>query len=221
MYYQSYEDYMRNILGYPVMDNYSANTYEAYPNEYYMPQRNYENECANDVSQIESLYPDIYRIVNPMVCQACSNCRKPMCKQVLEEMTEEIYQKISVNQEIMVHINVDNRSSNEITTKKEVENRSSADKAGIATTRATNIVSTNTNTARNAASKPTENRGEEETRQIRVNNPLLRDLIRILILNQILGGNRPPQRPPRPPFPGPGMPPPGGPRKTTFSRRTK
>ena len=144
-----------------------------------------------------------------------------MCKQVLEEMTEEIYQKISVNQEIMVHINVDNRSSNEITTKKEVENRSSADKAGIATTRATNIVSTNTNTARNAASKPTENRGEEETRQIRVNNPLLRDLIRILILNQILGGNRPPQRPPRPPFPGPGMPPPGGPRKTTFSRRTK
>jgi len=36
---------------------------------------------------------------------------------------------------------------------------------------------------------------------------LLRDLIRILILNRLLGGGRFPERPPRPPFPGPGRPP--------------
>ena len=52
----------------------------------------------------------------------------------------------------------------------------------------------------------------EETREIserRSNNSTLRDLIKILILKQLLGNNRPPVRPPRPPYPGgaPGMPP--------------
>ena len=44
-----------------------------------------------------------------------------------------------------------------------------------------------------------------EDRRVR-RNPLLRDLIRILILNRLLGGNRPPKRPP---YPGP-RPPYGG-----------
>lgn len=218
MYYQSYEDYMRNILGYPVTDNY---TYEMRPSDYYMPQRNCENVVGvtYDSAEIEALYPDIYKMVNPVVCQTCLNCRKPMCKQVLEEMTEEIYQKVTVNQDIMVHINVDNRSSNESnnsSNKKEIDNRNTLDKTNIAPVRSSNI--SNTSAVRNIASKPVENRSiEEETRQIRTNNPLLRDLIRILILNQILGGNRPPQRPPRPPFPGPGMPPPpGGPGRPPF-----
>lgn len=56
---------------------------------------------------------------------------------------------------------------------------------------------------------------EEETRQIR--NNFLGDLIRILILRELL--NRPGR--PRPPFPGPGMPPPrppfpGGPGRPPF-----
>ena len=47
--------------------------------------------------------------------------------------------------------------------------------------------------------------GSKEYRQIR-RNTTLQDLIRILILNQLLGGNRRPPRPrprpPRPPYPG-------------------
>ena len=44
-------------------------------------------------------------------------------------------------------------------------------------------------------------------RESRISNFTLRDLIKILILNRLFGGNRP-HRPPRPPFPGgPGMPP--------------
>lgn len=48
-----------------------------------------------------------------------------------------------------------------------------------------------------------------EDRQ-RVNNPLLKDLVRILILNRLLGYGRPPYRPPMPP-PPPRPPYPGGP----------
>lgn len=49
-----------------------------------------------------------------------------------------------------------------------------------------------------------------ETRQDRrISNPTLRDLIKILILNQLLRRNRPHRpRPPFPPHGGPGMPPP-------------
>lgn len=69
----------------------------------------------------------------------------------------------------------------------------------------------------------TKNVSKQEDRQIGTNNNFLRDLIRILILQKIIGGgHRPPMppRPPRPPFPGgpnpgprPPRPPfPGGPR---------
>ena len=57
----------------------------------------------------------------------------------------------------------------------------------------------------------------KETRRPRPNNYLLRDLIRILILRELLSGGRP-GFPPRPgPNPGPGH----GPRKTTNARRTR
>ena len=49
--------------------------------------------------------------------------------------------------------------------------------------------------------------GEVEDRTTRRNDPLFRDLIRILILNDLLNRNRTH----RPPMPGPGRPPMGGP----------
>ena len=59
---------------------------------------------------------------------------------------------------------------------------------------------------------------EQQTRETRQNNFLLRDLIRILLLREWGRPNRPPVRPPfppgggRPPMgPGPGMPPPNRP----------
>ena len=57
----------------------------------------------------------------------------------------------------------------------------------------------------------TENRENSPITETRHSNSTLRDLIKILILNQILGNRPRPPRPPRPPFPG-GRPPmgPGG-----------
>lgn len=172
MYYQNYEDYMRSVLGYPI-DNSNIYTYDAYN------ERNYTN-----YEEMESLYPEIYRKINPLVCKECDGYTGPITKETVESMVDRIYSNIEMNNDIMININVDNRSVQDKTrtNTKEIDNRNN--------NRELRVV-------------------EAENRQRRPNNPLLRDLIRILILNRLFGGSFPgrPQRPPRPPFPEPGRPP--------------
>ncbi len=191
MYYQNYEDYMRSVLGYPVETTYD---------NYIIQSRDYNVSYQNN-NELENMYPEIYKKINPMVCEVCERSKTPITKEVLENMVEEVYQRIEINNEIWLKINVD-----ENITQKEIQNRTT---------------NTNANSKANSVRNVSELEGARqvnqiENRQRRPNNPLLRDLIRILILNKILGGffpNRPPHpRPPRPPFPGPGRPPfPGGP----------
>lgn len=180
MYYQNYEDYMRSVLGYP-MEN--RNTYGM---EMYAGQFN-DTTMYRDTKELESCYPEIYKIINQIVCEVCDRHSNATTRDEVENMVEEVYQRVIVNNEIAIKINIENRS-----TDKE-ENRE-------------NNVKTNFN--RNANNEPVKQTREVENRQRRPNNPLLRDLIRILILNRLLGGffpGRPPR--PRPPFTGPGRPP--------------
>ncbi len=187
MYYQNYEDYMRSVLGYPIETTYD---------NYIIQSRDYNVNYQNN-SELESMYPEIYKKINPVVCEVCERSKTPITKELIENMTEEVYQRVEINNEIWLKINVD-----ENITQKEIQNRTTNAK---------------TNSVRNVSEMESVRQvGQTENRQRRPNNPLLRDLIRILILNRILGGgfpNRPPHpRPPRPPFPGPGRPPfPGGP----------
>ena len=82
MYYNDYEDYMRSVLGYNAA-NTNSNMYSA---DYYMPNRmqavmpTYQNESMGVQMQdnIEDLYPDIYKIVNPIVCRVCQNNNRPI-----------------------------------------------------------------------------------------------------------------------------------------------
>lgn len=159
MYYQSYEDYMRDVLGYP------RNTY------------NYQYNTRKTNAEVEKLYPEIYRTVYPMVCKACNQYNGQITEELIERLTDEVY----VNLETM----------QEVRTEKPVSPISK-------TITKTSIVKNET-------------RKEDETRQRRPNNNL-KDLIKILIIRELLGL---PQRPGRPPFPGPGPRPPfpgGGPR---------
>lgn len=185
MYYQNYEDYMRSVLGYP-MENRNTYGMEMYAGQFS------DNMSYRDTKELESCYPEIYKIINPIVCEVCDRHTNTVTKDEVENMVEEVYQRVIVNNEIAIKINIENRS-----TDKE-ENRE-------------NNVKTNSN--RNTNNEPVKQTREVENRQRRPNNPLLRDLIRILILNRLLGGffpGRPPRQ--RPPFPGPGRPPfPGGP----------
>ena len=71
MYYQNYEDYMRSVLGYPIEP---TNTYESY--DYLMSPYERSQAYSNQLgynNEILELYPDIYRVVNPMVCKICEN----------------------------------------------------------------------------------------------------------------------------------------------------
>lgn len=218
-----YEDYMKNLLG----GNYSPyqNTYEqmarntgccdkiddyeqcCYDWDYdqcysYMDMQNaqfgqmpynYMQNISyrNMVSDLENLYPEIYKIIYPMIQKVCGQNTKPVDEKLLDEMTNDIYSNIEAENIVNININVDNNTSQ--------NNR--------------NVELTRTSNTNKKLDTPVENR---ESRQF--NNPI-RDLIRILLIRELIGrpgGNRPPRprppMPPRPPFPPrpgfPGNPPP-------------
>ena len=87
MYQETYEEYIRNILGYP---NYNNNIYE---NSYNTGEyRNQEQDL-----ELEMSYPEIYKVVYPMIEKACSDNVKPVNAQLVEELTNEIYSSIETN----------------------------------------------------------------------------------------------------------------------------
>ena len=145
-----YEEYMRNILGYQPM---SDNTYDMNFESFQMPNISAMNSIQ--IQELENCYPDIYRIVYPMVQKICSQNTKSITRELIDKMTDEIY--FSIEDKEML----ENRNKQEIST------------------------------------------NDTENRQI-VRDTSLNDLIRILILRELLGrpnlpGDRlPPPRPPRP-----------------------
>lgn len=159
-----YEEYMRNVLGYNQIPN---NIYTgAYDNFYYEQQyRNDYNIANNEI--LENMYPEIYKIIYPMVCKICmQNNHREITRDLVERMTDEVYSNIEP----------DDRTTNINNTRTTLKNGD----------------------VRNPNAKEPEIRNE--TRQ---NNFMLRDLIKILILRELIKQNRPGgpiQQPPRPPI---------------------
>lgn len=187
MYNETYEEYIRSILGYPYTNNVSPtynSIYEYNNNEYYP---DLPNTMQN--SELEECYPEIYKIVYPMVKNACSRNTKQLTKDVIEEMTDEIYYSLEATTEEPINVNINLNNSVRKTSTSGPENRA-------------NIT----------VKEVSENKKEDRSS----NNSGIRDIIKILLLRELLGrpggggfpGNRPPFRPnPRPPFPGgPGRP---------------
>ena len=214
MYYQNYEDYISSILGYPVQNNMGCslgyntdqtNTYSNANIEYLTSMPRYSNEILD-------LYPEIYKIVNPMVCKICEANTKPITSELIEQMTDEIYLNLesdtNIDDEIInIRVNLPNseaEANRNRQVQKNAQNTSGNTSKRIRDNRQDNSSKNRVEETANATSQP------REDRQIRRRNNTLRDLIKILILNQLLGGRRP-QRPPRP-FPPPRPPFPGGPR---------
>ena len=183
MYYQNYEDYMRSVLGYPKPQN-TYETFEYAKIPYETPQA-YANTSRYS-SQIMELYPEIYKIVNPMICKICETNTKPLTRELIEQMTEEVFVNLESQPEMDTVVNI---RVNAETANTEPNNRNMSVSSN-------NITKTKKEVAR---AEKTENREIREDRQRRPNN-ILRDLIKILILNNLLGGSFP-NRPPRPPQP--------------------
>ena len=186
MYYNDYEDYMRSVLGYNSMNSNMPNMYNQ---DYYMQNRmpcqmgTYQNDCVGNTmgDNVEDLYPDIYKIVNPLVCRVCQNNTKPITNDLIEQMISQVYSNIKADDINIVNINVETGD----VVNKEVNNRAQENRDS------------------KSSKEKLDSRGSDDTRNRRPNNPLLRDLIRILLLNRLFGNQRPMPRPPmRPPFPG-------------------
>lgn len=184
MYNNPYEEYMRNSLGYngmPIMNMNQINMNSGNTmSEMYETEGNYM--C--DEKSVEDMYPEIYRIIYPMVCKACMAVNENITEDLVSRITNEVY------------INVENV---EVTS--ETRNTSSQ------LNRNTKIENVN-----NKASSTSNNNSLNTRQETRQQNPLLRDLIRILVLRELIGNPTPGPRP-HPPYNPPGRPPFGpGPR---------
>lgn len=206
MYNETYDDYIRSILGYPPISSLN-NEYDDYRNQnmnYNMNSNMMNTNSMNTATDmdLESCYPEIYKIVYPMVCKKCDDVRMPVTNEDIENMTDEIYFALEGRAEVQLNINLGN------------EVRSS-EKSSANTTRAVD---------KKPEVKISDTSSEKrETRQF---NRGLRDLIQILLIRELLRRRRRPGRPPmpRPPMPGPRPPmrppfrPGFGPGGTMFNR---
>ncbi len=149
MYNYSYEEYMNNLLGYNT-NNMRNDTY-ANPNmvEEYEGVSTYNQED----SQLEECYPDIYKIVYPMVCKACMYVNGNITEELVDRLTNEIYEAVE-SDEIA-------EETRNVTMKVNYSN-----------------IQNNRNIIRTARNEHIEIPKEEK----RQKNFLLNDLIRILIL---------------------------------------
>ena len=89
MYNETYEEYIRNILGYPPQ-----------------PMTNNANFMPNNIvinSELENYYPEIYKRTYPMVKRACSEIRSNLTQEEIEKMTDNIYESLE---------NMENRNTN-------------------------------------------------------------------------------------------------------------
>lgn len=92
MYYQNYEDYMRSVLGYPNTNTYT-NCNEGYCGD--MMQEPLEQRQEEKLEW----YPEIYRIVYPMICKTCDeNTNAEITEQLVDEMTNKIYMSVEVEE---------------------------------------------------------------------------------------------------------------------------
>lgn len=209
MYNETYDNYIRSILGYPARNqfeqyNQEMPEYQSYQ-EYRNPTFNTNINISGNNVELENSYPEIYKIVYPMVIKKCENVRsETFSKSDIENMTDEIYYALEEKQEKRININLTNnmsstkaQNSSAVSTSAKVENKRPDVKI---------------------SQKAIEN---SEKRQI---NSGLRDLIQILLIRELLNRQRPPFRPPMPNPPGPGPRPPmrppfrPGPGRPPFNR---
>ena len=98
MSYQSYEEYMRSVLGYSPYIQQNDYTYSE-PEDLY----DYSNIAPVSVQPTQDLtpfYPEIYKIIYPMVCKVCNtNSSRELTKDLLEQMIDEIYKNLEPEEE--------------------------------------------------------------------------------------------------------------------------
>ena len=187
MYDNQYEEYIRSVLGYPSITNRNQN--QMYQNEYPNPS---QIRMRND---LEECYPEIYKIIYPMVQKACDGNMRANSKEEIEQMTDEIYSAIEDSNQINVNIHLGNTISTSNTNRSQNNNELSKEKIP----------------KKNSEKQEVENKNVDAENKRSPRNNNLRDLIKILLIRELLGrphNHFPPSPPhhPRPPMRPPIMP---------------
>lgn len=167
-----YEEYMNNLLGIKLKKNDYNFDYRNLENVYpynYMNFQNPEMFQDMDVQNLETLYPEMYNLIYPMIKKVCMQNTEPITEELIDNMTYEIYNNIEAGGDI-INVNIDIGDNNS------VENKTGSES--------------------NNQSNLENNRGSN-----RQNNGVLSDLIKILILRELIG-NPNMIRPMPPPPPG-------------------
>lgn len=185
MYDNQYEEYIRSVLGYPSITNRNQN--QMYQNKYPNPSQIHMR------SDLEECYPEIYKIIYPMVQKACDRNINANSREEIEQITDEIYAAIEDNNQINVNIHL----GNTISTTNRSQNSNEVSKEKIP--------------KKTSDKQEGENRNVETENKRSPKNNNLRDLIKILLIRELLGrphSHFPPRPPhhPRPPMRPPIMP---------------
>ena len=176
MFNETYDDYIRNVLGYSGYNDMNANMYM---NNYQenmninMQDTNYMNIAKN---QLEQYYPEIYKVIYPMIKKACEGNIMDITPEVLDGMTNEIYMAIESENMLSVNITLDNETLDRQNVN--LENRSNQFKNSNIQNKRYNQVDRNNTKVENRSS----NRSVEQNRYRR--NKGLEDLIRILLIRE-------------------------------------
>ena len=124
MYNQTYDDYMRNVLGYSSLDGYRMNSMNAM-NTMGMNSMNTMNTQDMSCEDIERLYPEVYRVVYPMVSSYCDriNPSIPITDEMVTRITDEIYDSAESDPRINIDFNIEVRESDTSKTSSETRQR--------------------------------------------------------------------------------------------------
>ncbi len=178
MYFQNYDDYMRDVFYFNQMPNQNLNyPYMGYNN---MQNPNFQNNFAgqnfnNGNSNINNMYPSIYRIVQPVVSRVLTgNNYQYMSEDNLNSMVDTVYNIVEGD----ARNNLDNSSSlnsNNTTstqTQSQTQTQPQRNNTNQNTTQTTTMTQTSTSSQNN----------QNETM-------LLKDLIKILLIKEIINRN--------------------------------
>lgn len=150
----SYEEYMKNLLGNNIYNQrkINVNTVELYDDNTYNNQEN---------SELEKCYPDIYKIIYPMICKRCLYINEEITEELVERITTEIYENVEKDEY-------------------PEEARSEQIKA----------IYRNGRSNKNMRYMYRINEENNQLEEKRQKNLLLNDLIKILVLRELLGTGR-------------------------------
>lgn len=109
MYNQSYEEYMRSVLGYPMeRDLYQREM------QYYDTQDMYSRNSED----FNRLYPEIYHAVYPTICKTCDMYEN---REITESLLDEMTNKVMVNVKLSEKFGIQIEENRDESKKKEEE----------------------------------------------------------------------------------------------------